>query len=123
MNSFNPDIQAQQLTAAILLSHGADPSHRTEESFNQGVSILDWAAGFADSRLIGILLHAGAAVNQQGGTEDRTALMHAIQWNNLQNTTYLLNHGANPKLKDRCGKTAFDLAEEAGIQGLLPAIH
>ena len=66
--------------------------------------------GSADTKLHDLQL---ALVNLAAG-KGNTALHHAAGWGRLENMRQLLGQGADPALRNRDGKTALDLAEEAG---------
>jgi ankyrin repeat protein len=98
--------------AAVVLRRGADvnkysstPQHRP----------LWWAAGFAKSaETVRLLLDYGASVNQDGGMG--TAL-HGVT--NLDVARVLLERGADPSLRNKEGKSAFDMAAEGKDDGVL----
>ncbi|HPN68156.1 MAG TPA: ankyrin repeat domain-containing protein [Saprospiraceae bacterium] len=54
-----------------------------------------------------ILIEAGADVNK--GHFDYTPLMNAASWTNYLMVEYLLDHKANPNLKNISGKTALQV--------------
>jgi ankyrin repeat protein len=70
------------------------------------------AAGLqqAGSGVLDVLIKAGAEVNAQADGGE-TALMEAAKEGNEESASFLLNHGADPTIKDSKGRTALDKAE------------
>ena len=61
-----------------------------------------------------MLLEKGAAVDVQGTLEGFTALMTAAAEGQTEVVRLLLEHGADPGLKDKDGDTAASFARENG---------
>jgi ankyrin repeat protein len=110
-----PDIVRQ------LLNAGVDPNLQ----YGHGLTALMWAAGYeadvgprtADS-VLKLLLGRNAridAVDDRG----RTALMIAAEVGHSDVAETLLNRGADPMIRDRDGKTAFDLAYDVNVRHAL----
>ena len=70
-----------------LLSKGIDPNQRVEMYGN--MYALTAAAGWADKRMLGILLDHGATIDGSG------ALIYAAEKGKKENAKYLLDRGAN----------------------------
>lgn len=87
-----------------LLSHGAD----TEIMRNGVYSPLRVAVERGVKKIVEALLKAGAKINAQGGGPARTALHQAVEFRDLELTTQLLEHGADPNLRDASGRTPLD---------------
>lgn len=106
----------------VLLEHGADV-HRKDES---GRTALHYAAGVG-AEAVELLLAAGAKSNAQ--SEDGSTPLHvAVDRGAVTGVAALLRAGADPGLRDREGRVAFDLlppdpslddAEEAATRALL----
>jgi ankyrin repeat protein len=69
-----------------------------------------------------LLLKHGAKVNDQDRF-GRSALMDAAFKGQVKTVKFLLANGANPRLKDDDGKTAWDLAKENGHTEILPLLE
>lgn len=92
----------------VLLAHGAD----TEIMVNGAYTSLRTAVERGIKRVVEALLKAGAKVNAQGGGRDgRTALHQAVEFRDRELTTLLLEHEANPNLRDASGQTPLDLTK------------
>lgn len=75
----------------------------------EGKSALNLAACEKHSAVTKLLLDHGAKPNHQD-KDGRTPLMEAALWRRIDNVNYLLDHGANWKLRDIHGHQAADLA-------------
>jgi ankyrin repeat protein len=49
--------------------------------------------------------------------------MHAVWQNRPEEVQFLLNRGASIELKDRRGRTALDIALEAGNKAIIDMFH
>ncbi len=72
---------------------------------------LHWAVQAKQTRILRLLLDKGQMPLDEVNHELRTPLHLAAYWGNLEATTELLGHGANPNLEDRWGTTALFLAQ------------
>ncbi len=95
-----------------LLDAGVDPGARYEHD----LTALMWAAGYADDgsdagaqRVVTLLLERGAKVDD-ADDRGRTALMIAAERGHADIARILLSHAASPRLLDKQGKSAADLA-------------
>ena len=98
-----------------LLAAGASVSATND----MGEPLLHAAAGKGSEPLVRVLLARGADVNARAvhkghQIDGRTALMYAAAGNNLALVKLLLEHGADPFIKDASGFTALSYAESAG---------
>lgn len=110
-----PDIVRQ------LLDAGVDPNFR----YGHGLTALMWAAGHeadvgprAADVVLKLLLERNAridAVDDRG----RTALMIAAEVEHSDIAEMLLSRGADPMIRDRDGKTAFDLTYDVNVRHAL----
>jgi ankyrin repeat protein len=105
----------------LLLDAGVDPAARYEHD----LTALMWAAGYADTgsdtgaqRAVALLLQRGARVDD-ADDRGRTALMIAAGRGHAAIVRLLLAHGASPKLLDKNGKSAADLATDETLRHLL----
>jgi ankyrin repeat protein len=87
--------------ALALLDAGADPCIKNI----QGETALHLADG--EDRLIDKLVDKGGDVNARSN-HGTTPLMRATDANDQGKITFLLRHGADPALKDKDGKSAYD---------------
>jgi len=81
---------------------------------------LCMAARAGDTARIAELVKSGADVNQRGGVNDWTALMHAVHKNQPDAVRALLDAGAdvNAAAGARGRTTALRLAETAGLRDI-----
>jgi ankyrin repeat protein len=97
----------QDVQAAI--SNGADVNARDLE----GETPLMFASGSRNAEIVETLLRGGADINARDSYRGQTALMFAVIYNEIpQLITTLLTAGADAKVKDSKGKTAFDWAQD-----------
>ncbi len=96
--------------AFFLLRHGAKPDTLRSPSGRTALHVA--AAYYACESLCDALLSAGAYVNALTN-DGATPLMLAALSAKLRLVNFLLQHGANPKLKDKKGQTAYDYALKA----------
>ncbi len=91
-----------------LIGQGADLEVFSGD-FGSEETALGWAAleGNLDTALV--LIEAGANVNA-GNHGNWTPLMSAAYYGHPEMVKLLLDHGANPKVRDYMGKTAADWA-------------
>jgi len=100
-----------------LLEYGARPNEITGRRYP-----LNYAALNGDIPICKLLLKHDAKVNNQDRFE-RSALMDAAFKGQVNTVKFLLANGANPRLKDNHGKTAWDLAKSNGHAELLPMLE
>ena len=92
----------------LLLDRGADINSRNE---NNATPLLA-AAAFNDMPgITALLLKRGADIHALGKDGD-TPLHFAAGFNKPDVVTLLLEHGANPSVRDNNGKTPFDWAKK-----------
>ena len=89
-----------------LLSHGADP---TLFDINGRTALMFAASGPFPGAVL-MLLEKGAAVNVQDKDEHYTALMYAAAEGQFENVKLLIEHGADPMIKDVDGDNALAFA-------------
>lgn len=92
---------------SFLLQQGADPK---ATDFNGGTALMLASLG-ASVESVKMLLEAGADPNTVEKLDNWTALMFAASEGHKDVCQALLDGGADPSLKDRNGRTAFDLAK------------
>ena len=73
------------------------------------------AAGRGDHNYVDLLMLAGADVNSTS-TTGYTALMHAVENNEVKCMEILIEAGANVNKKNNWDRTALDLALEKGVK-------
>ena len=96
-------------TTRILLSKGANPNgtYYRSQRYVDAQPLLSFAVINDDRENLDTLLDGGARINEPDWC-GRTALMLAIEHQNYALASYLLDRGADPAIKDRHGKTAYD---------------
>ncbi|MEX0718277.1 MAG: ankyrin repeat domain-containing protein [Planctomycetaceae bacterium] len=93
-----------------LLDSGADVN-RIETDDQGEMTALAYAAAFGQPQVIGMLTSAGANVDFQSRTGMRlTPLMHAAMGCDERCVKLLLDAGADRRLRNSSGETAFDYA-------------
>lgn len=103
-------------TVQLLLARGADVAQVARNPMR--VQPLHAAVGGRSADAVRMLVEAGAPIDakQQKGF---TPLHAAVHQGNVELTTYLLAHGADPKLQNDEGKSAIGLAAEADNSAIL----
>lgn len=99
----------------FLMAHGAEINARGKE----GMTPLHLAYS---ARCIKVLLSHGAKIN---AADDRgaTPLMRQAEYGDVEQMKALLKAGANVKLKDRDGKTAYDYAKRGNNARVFPFLR
>jgi uncharacterized protein len=97
----------------LLLDRGADPNQQSRHAQIVVRPIHSAAADGGSTEIARLLLDAGADVNarQPGGF---TPLHAAVQGRNVELVDLLLEHGGDPAARLDDGRTAADLARDAG---------
>ena len=90
----------------LLLSRGADPNIATSKSWTP----LHWAAYFGKRESVKLLIAAGAQVNTQESRFGHTALVSAARHGHLDVIRILLESGADPTIRIRDGRVAYQVA-------------
>lgn len=97
-----------------LLDTGVDVNTR----YGNDLTALMWAAGYADGagvadaeKVVTLLLDRHASIDAVDN-RGRTPLMIAAENGHAEMVDLLISRGADPALKDKGGKTAFDLAPD-----------
>jgi ankyrin repeat protein len=125
-------------TAALLARRGADPTHKDTSggsalsnatffghadtvkallkyadhlSKKDADELMMIACGLGHLDVTKALFDHGVDINARG-IKERTAIMAAAAFNKVKVTQWLLEHGADAKLKDADGFDAFDIANE-----------
>lgn len=122
----NPVPAKQRKMIEALLAAGAD-IHETDKN---GVTALHHAVRFRSPTAVATLLEHGANANQTCKRSGSTALHRAVtstgapgtagrQAESRQIIKLLLQHGADPSIKNRNGKIAADYVTGDGIMALL----
>jgi uncharacterized protein len=122
----NPDPEKQRLAIEALLIAGAN-IHETDKN---GVTALHHAVRFRSPAAVEALLKKGAKVNQACKRSGSTALHRAVTSTGAPGTSgkgkeakqiiqLLLQHGADPLIKNKNGKKAADYVRDAEILKLL----
>ncbi|HWB08174.1 MAG TPA: ankyrin repeat domain-containing protein [Pirellulales bacterium] len=83
---------------------------------------LDTAADSGFERVVAILLAAGAEVNATDRS-GHTALLGPVLYRHLGVAKLLLDHGADPNLRDEDGKSAVDYARERAKSPKTDAVY
>jgi uncharacterized protein len=101
---------------ALLLSRGADITMAARNPMR--IQALHAAVAGRSFEVVRLLVEAGAGVNgqQQGGF---APLHEAVNRNDAELASYLLAHGADPRLQNDEGKSAIGLAAEKGLIEML----
>jgi uncharacterized protein len=97
---------------SVLLENGADVRARDKD----GETVLIKAAIGRDAHLVGLLLDAGASVNDQATHTGVTALMVAAAACRLEVAKTLLQRNADPNIRAKTGVTAPMVAMTKGCK-------
>jgi uncharacterized protein len=104
-----------------LLAAGVDVNAR----YGNDLTALMWAAGYSNDvpeaeglATVALLLDKGARIDDSDD-RGRTALMIASEAGHTGVVDLLLKRGADPKLKDKSGKNAADLAATEAVKTAL----
>lgn len=105
----------------LLVGYGADVNGK-DMKFDTPLSLAsysDW--GDQMKALVQLLLEfgAGSSINEGGTIYERSPLHWAARHGNIEIVAILLNYGADVKLLDATGFTAFRLAMEEGHQEIM----
>ena len=106
-------------TVELLLESGVE----ADSNDNFGRRPLSWAAEHGHEAVVKYLLNSGNVDANSGNLHDLTALSWAAMKGHQGVAKLLLEHGVNPNLKDRTGRTALSHAAQSGhetIVKLLP---
>eukprot|EP00357_Protocruzia_adherens_P030856 CAMPEP_0115004172 /NCGR_PEP_ID=MMETSP0216-20121206/19042_1 /TAXON_ID=223996 /ORGANISM="Protocruzia adherens, Strain Boccale" /LENGTH=1183 /DNA_ID=CAMNT_0002370105 /DNA_START=316 /DNA_END=3867 /DNA_ORIENTATION=+ len=106
---------SQYKLAQLLLDYNANANLQQ----NDGDTPLHHASFRGDIRMIYLLLKANADPNIQNLVFGRSALHYAVDCGHRDAVELMLTHSASIDLKDRQGKTPFDLARSEDIKSLL----
>ena len=122
----NLDPKKQRVSIERLIKAGAD-IHETDKN---GVTLLHHAVRFRSPAAVETLLRLGAAVNQTCKRSGSTPLHRAVTWSGapatagkmaeaLEIVQILLRYGADPKIKNKSGKTPADYVRDPALRRLL----
>ncbi len=95
------------------------PVQDKSESYSR--SLIRHVANTWSSLFVAVLLHAGAI--PKGDFTSRTALHIAASMDNPIAVSQLCAHGFDPLTKDKTGKTAVQLAVDAGLHEVLQELQ
>ena len=102
--------------AQLLLDHGA----KINQTGYLGETALSAACNMGHKDIVELLLKTpGVEVDTAPNPSQRTPLIQACQKGYVDIARLLLNHGANPDLPDKQGKTALDYAFEMGHENVI----
>lgn len=93
-----------------FLTDGGNPDAKNDE----GLTLLQFAASKSSYLSATLLLEGGASPNLTGGEHNYTALHHAATRDNAEMIALLVQHAANPDLKDKYGQTPLHVAAWEG---------
>lgn len=96
----------------LLLDAGADPNVKKD-----GAPLLAIAAMNGYTRVAGLLLEAGARLDERSASND-TALMNAVLMNHVDTVRTLLRYGPDLSLENDAGKTPLAMATMQGNQAI-----
>ena len=114
--------------ASLLLSHDADPNTRNDKGATPLIEIVSSFSALSEdytktSRLIRLLIGRGADPDLRDGRSGDTPLIRAAKHedDSVYEIEALLAGGADPCLRDRNGRLAYDHAREEGALALYKA--
>ncbi|ATQ74560.1 hypothetical protein CR152_08535 [Massilia violaceinigra] len=111
--------------ASALLERGADTRQRDDDG-NTALHHLANSAHHADVRaqaaLADMMLKLGAAIDQTGA-QATTPLMLAIEAGNLELTAMLVDHGADPALRNARGENALAIARRRALPAIVAMLE
>ncbi len=106
----NPELAELLVEAGAKLDDGGTPVH-VEAHFPHLLDALQWLVG------------RGASLDVRHGPEQRTALHMAVRNGHVRVVRFLLERGADARIRDASGMTALDLAREQGRAPLIAALE
>lgn len=126
--AYNGDARVMKL----LLEHGADPNIKSDEGYTPLIVAAQSAynnggdeyssPGRDNVVLFDLLLKHGAKVNAQAYTGE-TALHFAAEYGDIRQIKFLLDHGANPRIRNAQNHTPADMTiitgDEEAVKALL----
>jgi len=89
----------------------------------EGAQALMKAAKNGNLEIAQLLLNHGADINLRVWYRGNSALMEAVQNGQLKMVIFLLEHGVYTQFRNSEGKTALDLAKEAGYQEIVALLN
>lgn len=89
------------------------------EDMNEALLI---AAGMGHTDIVEDMLTVGVDVNV-AGKHQRTPLMAAVKFDRVETVRALVNHGANPELKNEDGETALAMAKSRGNSEIIAVLE
>lgn len=106
--------------AEYLLRERVNPNAYSVPS--TGESLLEYAFSQQNRPMIQLLLNHGARL-EHINKSPKPPLHQAIEWSDAALVSRLLTAGADPKQRDRYGRTAAECAEDAGLADVAELIH
>lgn len=107
---------ADRLIALLAEGHPAD------ETDEDGITPLMWAARYDARQAMRVLIDAGANVNARDASNRWTPLLHAIHRQHPDVVTLLLAHGADPNLATPEGITPLMMAADDATPAIARAL-
>ena len=116
-NGFSPLILACYKGNIAVAKFLIENSKTINESSDMGTPLMACAVK-GDKQISELLLKKGANPNLSD-SKGTTALIYAVQFENLELVNLLLKYKADKNLKDNDGKTAFEFAVFSGNQDII----
>ncbi|CAG9328740.1 unnamed protein product [Blepharisma stoltei] len=98
---------SQYQMAELLISYGADTNYQQ----NDGDSPLHHASFRGDIKMIKLLLEHSANPNLANYMFGRTPLHYAVDCGHTECVKLMITDGADPEIRDKQGKSSFDLTK------------
>jgi len=105
---------------SLLIANGAKINYFTRDT--EPGSPLHISCQFGHLKVVKLLVNSGADVNAIKPDDGNTALLVAVRTLHIDIANFLISHGANVSIPNKCGITALMIAANRGMEGIVQAL-